>query len=273
MLSVLTAWSTESEAVVKIGHCNDPKVKHASMYYMNGVITTLTQAIENYTALGNLMLSSEMTSALNAQGVCIELGYKYNPTAGAILDFIESGQQLNALLTPSFLRQWVVLGAIALAVSDPAVVALLAYIGSKAGDSDKIDKAVIETQGADLMTDLFACRNVLLVPHSQGNLYAHQEHDLLYNKLKNLSPPNQESRLSGLRVVGVGSPDAVEAVFNSQTGYSTRYLWRTNTYDLVMAAVTLYLKTKAFTRLESNTDWGKNGGPFSFWAGNSFGHV
>lgn len=275
LVTMVASLCTEAYAApsVRFGSsCNDPTAKHVSMYYVNGVATNLTSAVENYTALGLFILNSQsFLRTLTAEKMCLHLGYKYNPTAGAILDFIESGQQLDKLLTPDFLRQWFVLGAVAVSSANPAVIALMTYIGSKAGNSDLINQADIAAHAAAYEADLKACRNVLLVPHSQGNLYAHQEHDLLYNSLKGQTPPLQERLVEGMRIVGVGSPDAEESVNSGTTLYSRRYKYRTNKSDLVMGGVTLYLASKRLTRLPSNTDW--SGGELSAWFGNTVGHA
>jgi Calx-beta domain len=273
LLSVAGGLPNEAyaEQSVRIGSaCQDPTAKHVSMYYVNGINTTYIQAVHNYQALGQFIFSSSVVlTTLAAKKMCLDLSFKYNPSAGLILDFIESGQQLDKLLTPSALRQWFVLGVVAL--NSPVLRPLVEYIGSRVADSDLINQTVIAEHAATYETDLRACRSVLLVPHSQGNLYVHQEHDLLYNKLRGQTPPLQELLLDGLRIVGVASPDAEEAVFHSPTGYEGRYKWRTSGTDLVMGAVTPYLQSKGYRRLESNTDW--SGIEFDDWLLKSFGHA
>lgn len=257
----------------RLGACTNPQAKQVAMYYVNGVATNRIEADKNRAGL-SAVLRSSLSGFLDNTPVCILLRYKYNPSSGGIKDFLESAQQIDKL-SPRWLYRFFATGAVSLdQVEEPAGdpvdrqsfvnAAVATALGKLVADSSLIQASVINAHAATYEADLRACRSVVLVPHSQGNLYAHMAYDKLVQNIQK----QEEALLNAVRIVGVGSPD-VDTI-NDGSSYWARYRWRTSYADAVMGAVSLWLGLQPGPgRLKSNTLWFPN---IVQWARHSAGH-
>jgi len=257
----------------RLGACTNPQAKQVAMYYVNGVATNRIEADKNRAGL-SAVLRSSLSSFLNNTPVCILLRYKYNPSSGVIKDFLESAQQIDKL-SPRWLYRFFATGAVSLdQVEEPSGdpvdrqsfvnAAVATALGKLVADSSLIQASVINAHAATYEADLRACRSVVLVPHSQGNLYVHMAYDKLVQNIQK----QEEALLNAVRIVGVGSPDVDTTKDGSP--YWARYRWRTSYADAVMGAASLWLGLQPGPgRLKSNTLWFPN---IVQWAMHSAGH-
>lgn len=196
----------------------NPKVV---VYFINGVTTTLDEARLN---AGKLELEYIRTIAPLFQTLCTQFLINYNPTSGAVNDFLEASQQRLGIDQAS---SWRVLDGMGLAaLQGPSTVV------------NQIDQATIQRHATAYRNQIASpsCRRVLLVPHSQGNLYANDSHDRVFSQAP--APP-----AGTLKIVGVATP-AREVKGNGR--------YRTSTTD---ALITLIRGVLSGT-LPANTDWG-----------------
>jgi hypothetical protein len=105
-------------------------------------------------------------------------------------------------------------------------------------DLNRIDASTIERHAVAYREQIAApsCRRVLIVPHSQGNLYTNAAYDLLFNQ-----PPSPPP--GTIKIVGVATP--------AQT-VAGNGLYRTSTTDVLINAIRLIRPGT----LPPNTNWG-----------------
>lgn len=212
--------------------CQNAASPRTAIYYVNGVTTTLDEA-----RLNGGKLELEFLTRLSAlppplQSTCYLFFLNYNPTSGAVKDFTEAGQQRLGL-NPS--NMWRSLET--LAVFGPSMVTLLQGPMTSA---NQIDQASVQRHAAAYRTQMTPplCRRVVVVPHSQGNLYTNEAYDAA------VAPSPLPAPAPGaLKIVGVATPDTL-------VKGNGRY--RTSSGDLLIGAIDVILPQT----LDPNTDWG-----------------
>ena len=199
-----------------------------AVYFVNGVTTTLDEARLNAGKL-EMEVVNQLGVTLAQKSVCPEFFLNYNPTSGATQDFLEASQQRLGLDPSSFWK-----GLEGAGLYGPTIIqqALQGPMTS----ANQIDQATVQRHAATYQAQIASpsCRRVLVVPHSQGNLYTNQSYTLV----------NQSQR-SGLKILGVATP-ASEVKGNGRH--------RTSTTDVLIGAIRLVLPNT----LTSNTNWGNN---------------
>lgn len=197
-----------------------------AMYFVNGVTTTLDEARLNAGKL-EMEVVKQLGATLAQNNVCPEYFLNYNPTSGATQDFLEASQQRLGLDPSSFWK-----GLEGVGLYGPSIIqqALQGPMTS----ANQIDQATVQRHATTYQAQIAtpSCRRVLVVPHSQGNLYTNQSYALL-----------NQSQLSALKIVGVATP-ASEVKGNGR--------YRTSTTDVLIGAIRLVLSNT----LTSNTNWG-----------------
>lgn len=201
----------------------DPRLAKADtcgryeIFHINGIQTTETDANRNLDRL-----TVAYGNAHNEHLIAYRLAY--NPTQGALLDLVDVfAQKLNEYPGATFSM---IVRAFLGRVRDPLPVSL----------ADELQRILIERirstgyvslNDADLAAVVDRIRRqrlsgakTLLVPHSQGNLYANSAYTLLTQAAGNPVPPKS------LAIVGVASPAAFVA------GANGRYV--TSRQDLVI---------------------------------------
>ncbi len=207
--------------------CPDASKPKVAVYFINGVTTTLDEARLN---AGKLELEYIRTVAPLFQKLCAQFLINYNPTSGAVNDFLEASQQRLGIDQAS---SWRVLEGTGLAaLQGPSTVV------------NQIDQATIQRHATTYQNQIASpsCRRVLLVPHSQGNLYANDSYDRVFTQSS--APP-----VGTLRIVGVATPasEVKGAVKGSKDSpYST------STTDVLITAIRGVLPAT----LSANTNWG-----------------
>lgn len=228
-------WSSAASAqALPQSACPNPAVpQKTAVYFINGVTTTLDEA-----RLNGGKLEMEFVKQLGAmtpsiQAMCHQFFLNPNPTAGPARDFLEASQQRLNVTPTSFWR-----GLEGVGLYTPAV--LQQALQGPMTDANQIDQAAIQRHVTAYRNQLAApsCRRILLVPHSQGNLYANDSYDRVFSQVP--APP-----AGTLKIVGVATPD-------HEVKGSGRY--RTSTTDVVIAAVRLVLTNT----LPGNTNWGSS---------------
>ena len=199
-----------------------------AIYFVNGVTTTLDEARLNAGKL-EMEVVTQLGVTLAQTNVCPEFFLNYNPTSGATQDFLEASQQRLGLDPSSFWK-----GLEGAGLYGPAIIqqALQGPMTS----ANQIDQATVQRHATAYQAQIAtpACRRVLVVPHSQGNLYTNQSYTLV-----------NQSHVSALKIVGVATP-ASEVKGNGR--------YRTSTTDVLIGAIRLVL----LNTLTSNTNWGTN---------------
>ncbi len=247
-LSVLlgAGWLSDATAQVQPqSACQNATAPRTAIYFVNGVTTTLDEARLNGGKLELEFLSKLPTMAPAVQAMCHLFFLNINPTSGAIKDFLEAGQQRLGFTSTTF---WQGLEGVGLATSGVIAPVLQRPISS----ADQIDQATI-TRHATAYREQIAfpsCRRVLIVPHSQGNLYSNASFDSVFTQA--LPPP-----LGTLKIVGVATPaDRVGG----------NGLHRTSSTDVLINGIRLVLPAT----LDANTNWGIS--PLLFSPAYSGGH-
>lgn len=225
--------------------CQHATAPRTAIYFVNGVTTTLDEARLNGGKLELEFLSKLPTMAPAVQAMCHLFFLNINPTSGAVKDFLEAGQQRLGFTSTTF---WQGLEGVGLATSGVIAPVLQRPISS----ADQIDQATI-TRHATAYREQIAfpsCRRVLIVPHSQGNLYSNASFDSVFTQA--LPPP-----LGTLKIVGVATPaDRVGG----------NGLHRTSSTDVLIHGIRLVLPAT----LDANTNWGIS--PLLFSPAYSGGH-
>lgn len=226
------AWLPEAGAQVPAqSACQIAAAPRTAIYFVNGVTTTRDEARLNGGKLELEFLRKLPTMAPAVQAMCHLFFLNINPTSGAVRDFLEAGQQRLGLTSTTF---WQGLEGAGLATSGVIAQVLQRPISS----ADQNDQATI-TRHATAYREQIAfpfCRRVLIVPHSQGNLYSNASYDEVYRQV-------QKPLVGALKIVGVATPaDAVQG-----SG-----LYRTSSTDLLISGIRLVLPGT----LPANTNWG-----------------
>ena len=227
--------------------CQNAAAPRAAIYFVNGVTTTLDEARLNGGKLELEFVNTLPTMAPSVQATCHLFFLNINPTSGAVKDFLEAGQQRLGLTSTTF---WQGLEGAGLATSGVIAQALQRPIGS----ADQIDQATIMRHAAAYREQIASpsCRRVLIVPHSQGNLYSNASYDRVFGQVPN--PP-----IGTLKIVGVATP--ADLVRGSG-------LYRTSRTDMLINGIRLVLPST----LPANTNWGISSLLFSpvYSGGHSF---
>ena len=233
-LSVLlgAGWLSDAAAQVQPqSACQNATAPRTAIYFVNGVTTTLDEARLNGGKLELEFLSKLPTMAPAVQAMCHLFFLNINPTSGAVKDFLEAGQQRLGFTSTTF---WQGLEGVGLATSGVIAPVLQRPISS----ADQIDQATITRHATAYREQIAApsCRRVLVVPHSQGNLYSNASFDSVFGQTPN--PP-----IGTLKIVGVATPaDTVRG----------NGLYRTSSTDLLIEGIRLVLPAT----LAPNTNWG-----------------
>jgi hypothetical protein len=146
-------------------------------------------------------------------------------------DFFEAAQQQLGI-TPT--RFWMELEGLSLFTRELIRDALEGPMT----DLNRIDASTIERHAVAYREQIASpsCRRVLIVPHSQGNLYTNAAYDLVFNQ-----PPSPPP--GAIKIVGVATP--------AQT-VPGNGLYRTSTTDVLINAIRLIRPGT----LPPNTNWG-----------------
>lgn len=209
--------------------CQNQAAPVVDIYYVNGVTTSLDEARINAGKLEQEFVKELPAFPPALQTVCYIFRFNYNPTHGELKDFAEAGQQRFNLDPSTFWK-----GLDSVAVLQP----LVSTIQGPMTNANQIDAATIQRHAARYRESIAACRRVLVVPHSQGNLYTNAAYDLTFGPAP-VPPPGT------LKIVGVATPD-------SQVKGNGRY--RTSSGDLLIKAIQATLSNTE----PANTNWGES---------------
>ena len=245
-LLLAAGWLPDADAQVQPqSACQSATAPRTAIYFVNGVTTTLDEARLNGGKLELEFLSKLPTMAPVVQSMCHLFFLNINPTSGAVKDFLEAGQQRLGLTSTAF---WTGLEGFGLVTSG----AIAQVLQPPLTDADQIDQVTI-TRHATAYREQIAfpsCRRVLVVPHSQGNLYSNASFDSVFSQTSN--PP-----VGTLKIVGVATPaDTVRG----------NGLYRTSSTDLLIEGIRRVLPAT----LDANTNWGIS--PLLFSPAYSGGH-
>ncbi|MFO0699053.1 MAG: hypothetical protein U0236_07475 [Nitrospira sp.] len=225
-------WLSEAGAQVQPqSACQNATAPRTAIYFVNGVTTTLDEARLNGGKLELEFLNKLPTMAPSVQAMCHLFFLNINPTAGAVKDFLEAGQQRLGLTSTAF---WTGLEGFGLVTSG----AIAQVLQRPLTNADQIDQTTITRHATAYREQIAApsCRRVLVVPHSQGNLYSNASFDKVFSQAPN--PP-----VGTLRIVGVATPaDTVRG----------NGLYRTSSTDLLIEGIRRVLPGT----LAPNTNWG-----------------
>ena len=212
--------------------CLNPAAPRIDIFYVNGVTTTLDEARVNAGKLEQEFLARLSSLPPNLQVFCYVFQLNYNPTSGEVNDFLEAGQQRFGFSPTTFWQ-----GLESVAVFSP----LLTQLHGPMTDANQIDQATIQRHAARYRQEILtpSCRRVLVVPHSQGNLYTNAAYDLTFAGPPPIPP------VGALKIAGVATPDSLV----KGTG---RY--RTSSTDSLISLIRLTLSNT----LRPNTNWGSD---------------
>ncbi|GKS57941.1 hypothetical protein YTPLAS18_14680 [Nitrospira sp.] len=210
--------------------CSNPSASRIEVFYVNGVTTTLDEARVNAGYLEREFLSRLSGFPAELQAVCYEFQLNYNPTDGEMGDFAEAGQQRVGLSPTAFWQ-----GLHSAVVFAP----LLGELQQRVASASQIDQSAIDQHAARYRQEILppSCRRVLVVPHSQGNLYTNAAVDLVY------TGPQPIPAAGSLKIVGVATPASI-------VKGDGRY--RTSSGDSLINAIRLTFPST----LPANTSWG-----------------
>jgi hypothetical protein len=232
MVLVGAAWLPDAVAQVQPqAACQNAAAPRTAIYFVNGVTTTLDEARLNGGKLELEFLKKLPTMAPAVQAMCHLFFLNINPTSGAVKDFLEAGQQRLGVAPTAF---WQGLEGFKFYTPDVIAQALQGPIT----DADQIDQATIERHATAYREQIASpfCRRVLVVPHSQGNLYSNASFDVVFGQVQ--SPP-----AGTVKIVGVATPaDVVRG----------NGLYRTSSTDMLINGIRLLLPGT----LPANTNWG-----------------
>ena len=211
--------------------CQNVTAPRTTVFFVNGVTTTLDDARLNAGKLELEFLNRLPGMSAAVQANCHVFALNYNPTGGEVNDFFEAAQQ-QLDITPT--RFWLELEGLNLFTRELIRDALEAPLT----DLNRIDASTIERHAVAYREQIASpsCRRVLIVPHSQGNLYTNAAYDLLFSQAP--SPP-----AGAIKIVGVATP--------AQT-VAGNGLYRTSTTDVLINAIRLIRPGT----LPPNTNWG-----------------
>ena len=230
---IMAAWSVDSARaqIAPQPACLNAAATRTAIFFVNGVTTTLDEARLNAGKLELEFLNRLPTMSPAVQANCHVFSLNYNPTAGEVNDFLEASQQQLGITPTSF---WLQLEGLGLFTPQLIRDALQGPMT----DLNQIDTATIERHAAAYREQLASpsCRRVLVVPHSQGNLYTNAAYDLVFNE-----PPSPPP--GAIRIVGVATP--------AQTVQGNGF-YRTSTTDVLINAIRLIRPGT----LPPNTNWG-----------------
>ena len=211
--------------------CQNVMAPRTTVFFVNGVTTTLDDARLNAGKLELEFLNRLPAMSAAVQANCHVFALNYNPTGGEVNDFFEAAQQQLGI-TPT--RFWLELEGLNLFTRELIRDALEGPMT----DLNRIDASTIERHAVAYREQITSpsCRRVLIVPHSQGNLYTNAAYDLLFNQ-----PPSPPP--GTIKIVGVATP--------AQT-VAGNGLYRTSTTDVLINAIRLIRPGT----LPPNTNWG-----------------
>lgn len=214
--------------------CQNTSAPRTSIYYVNGVTTTLDEARLNGGKLELEFLTRLPSMAGNLSSTCYLFFLNYNPTSGVVKDFTEAGQQRLGINPSDMWRKLETFAAFG-----PTMVSLLQ---GPMTQTSQVDQAAVQRHAEAYRAQMTPplCRRVLVVPHSQGNLYANAAFDSAISPAPFPAPP-----VGALKIVGVAAPDM-------QVKGNGRY--RTSSGDLLIGAIDVILPST----LDANTNWGPN---------------
>lgn len=214
--------------------CQNSSAPRTAIYYVNGVTTTLDEARLNGGKLELEFLTRLPGMSATLQSTCYLFFLNYNPTSGAVKDFTEAGQQRLGVNPSDMWRKLETFASFG-----PTMVSLLR---GPMTQTNQIDQAAVQRHAAAYREQMTPplCRRVVVVPHSQGNLYANAAYDAAVG-----ASPAPAPAAGALKIVGVATPDTL-------VKGSGRY--RTSTGDLLIGAIDLLLPST----LDANTNWGPN---------------
>jgi len=181
------------------------------IYFINGVWNSLAQARD-----GRNLIKSAYKQSLENQYTSQRFEFKlaYNYSAGKVRDLIELiGQKLNEINTPDANQltaaQYYNLYMTAKAFDEvvpisakPLITTIEEYLAGRITDSVNSASHIQKYQ-----TDLQEGKRVLLIAHSQGNMFANQAISSLMNNYS-----------SSIGMIGVASPAAI--TYNNSTYYT-----------------------------------------------------
>ncbi len=210
--------------------CQNSAAPRIAMVYVNGVTTTLDEARVNAGKLEREFLAGLPSLPPNLQAFCYVFQLNYNPADRKVRDFAEAAQQRIGLTPAAFWQ-----GLNSLTVFSP----LLTDLQEAMTDANQIDEATIQRHATRYRQEILApaCRRVLVVPHSQGNLYSNAAFDLTVAGPPPLPPAG------ALKIVGVATPDSL-------VKGNGRY--RSSSGDVLINAIRVILPST----LAANTSWG-----------------
>ena len=212
--------------------CQNPTAPRIDIFYVNGVTTTLDEARVNAGKLEQEFLARLSNLPPNLHAFCYVFQLNYNPTDGEVKDFLEASQQWFGL-SPELFWQ----GLESVAVFSP----LLTQLQGPMTNANQIDQATIQRHASRYRQEILtpSCRRVLVVPHSQGNLYTNAAYDLTF------TGPSPNPPVGALKIAGVATPASL-------VKGNGRY--RSSSTDLLINAIRLTLTNT----LPANTNWGSN---------------
>ena len=238
-LALIVAWVVAAASSLDLAHaqiapqpaCQNVMALKTMVFFVNGITTTLDDARLNVGKLELEFLNRLPGMSAAVQANCHVFSLNYNPTGGEVNDFFEAAQQ-QLDITPT--RLWLELEGLSLFTQELIRDALQGPMT----DLNRIDASTIERHAAAYREQIAppSCRRVLVVPHSQGNLYTNASYDLVFSQP--LSPPP-----SAIRIVGVATP--------AQTVRGDG-LYRTSSTDVLINAIRLIRPAT----LPPNTNWG-----------------
>jgi sugar lactone lactonase YvrE len=184
--------------------------KKIFVYHTNGIYTPNDDARLNLGLLEKALVQSLATAppdpGIPLDKVCFQFRLTYNPTSGFVNDLFQVAGQLYQLAPTEF---WIAEGRLSLGVDLLDLVTLgdlhgfINYVedlAAKKMATPDTDPLTIQAHADTYRQAIFgSCGSVLLVPHSQGNLYAH----LAYNELIQPNPPP----VGTIAYVGVAETD------------------------------------------------------------------
>ena len=238
-LALIVAWVVAAASSLDLVHaqiapqpaCQNVMAPKTTVFFVNGITTTLDDARLNVGKLELEFLNRLPGMSAAVQANCHVFSLNYNPTGGEVNDFFEAAQQ-QLDITPT--RFWLELEGLGLFT--PHLIRDV--LQGPMTDLNRIDASTIERHAAAYREQIAppSCRRVLVVPHSQGNLYTNASYDLVFNQ-----PPSPPP--SAIKIVGVATP--------AQTVRGDG-LYRTSTTDVLINAIRLIRPAT----LPPNTNWG-----------------